>query len=285
MSIRGMMPNRQPLKERRTEMPAPIRRTWPHPEIEADMARLRERAPLVHCLTNFVAAGFTANVLLAVGASPAMVIAEQEVADFATRADAVLINLGTITAASAEAMERAAAAASRAATPWVLDPVAVGVLAFRSGVAASLLRHRPAVIRGNASEILALSGLEGGGKGVDSTAASSAAVDAARALAGRTGAVVAVSGATDYVTGGADLVEIAGGHPIMTRVVGTGCSLGALIAAFLAAGVPPLRAATAASAVFARAAECAVPQSRGPGSFAVAFLDELSCIGTTERIC
>ena len=260
-------------------MPASIQRNWPHPEIEADTARLRERAPLVHCLTNFVAAGFTANVLLAVGASPAMVIAQQEAADFAARADAVLINLGTITSASANAMEQAASAAACAGTPWVLDPVAVGVLAFRSGVAASLLRDRPAVIRGNASEILALAGAEGGGKGVDSTAASSAAVDAARALAGRIGAVVAVSGATDYVTNGTALIEIAGGHPIMTRVVGTGCALGALIAAYLGADVPPQRAATAASAVFSHAAERAAAQSRGPGSFAAAFLDELSCIG------
>jgi hydroxyethylthiazole kinase len=256
-----------------------IQRNWPHPDVQADTARLRARAPLVHCLTNFVAAGFTANVLLAVGASPAMVIAEQEAADFAARADAVLINLGTITAASAEAMEQAASAAAEAETPWVLDPVAVGVLAFRTEVAASLLRHRPAVIRGNASETLAVAGAEGGGKGVDSTASSSAAVSAARALAERTGAVVAVSGATDYVTDGAALVEIAGGDPIMTRVVGTGCALGALIAAFLGAGVPRLRAATAASAVFAHAAERAVEQSRGPGSFAVAFLDELSSVG------
>lgn len=265
--------------EGRTKVPASIQRNWPHPDIEADMARLRERAPLVHCLTNFVAAGFTANVLLAVGASPAMVIAQQEAADFAARADAVVINLGTITAASAGAMEQAASAAAGAGTPWVLDPVAVGVLAFRSGVAAALLRDRPAVIRGNASEILALAGADGGGKGVDSTAASSAAVDAARALAGRIGAVVAVSGATDYVTNGTALIEIAGGHPIMTRVVGTGCALGALIAAFLGADVPPQRAATAASAVFAHAAERAAAQSRGPGSFAAAFLDELSCIG------
>jgi hydroxyethylthiazole kinase len=260
-------------------VPASIQRNWPHPEIAADTARLRERAPLVHCLTNFVAAGFTANVLLAAGASPAMVIAQQEAADFAARADAMLINLGTITAASAEAMQQAASAAAGAGTPWVLDPVAVGVLAFRRGVAAALLRDRPAVIRGNASEILALAGAESGGKGVDSTAASSAAVEAARALAGRIGAVVAVSGATDYVTNGAALVEIPGGDPVMTRVVGTGCALGALIAAFLGAGVPPLRAATAASAVFAQAAERAAAQSRRPGSFSVAFLDELSRTG------
>ncbi len=243
------------------------------------MARLRSLAPLTHCLTNFVVMGFTANVLLAVGASPAMVIAEQEAAAFAAMADCVLINLGTITAVSAEVMQQAAASAAVADTPWVLDPVAVGVLAFRTGIAETLLRSRPTVIRGNASEILALSGAQGGGKGVDSTAASSAAVDAAGALARRTRAVVAVSGATDYVTDGTALVEIPGGHPIMTRVIGTGCSLGAVIAAFLGAGVPPLRAATAASAVFAHAGEQAVALSRGTGGFAAAFLDALSVIG------
>jgi hydroxyethylthiazole kinase len=253
--------------------------TWPHPDIQADLALLRSRAPLTHCLTNFVVAGFTANVLLALGASPAMVIAEEEAAELAALAGGVLINLGTITAASAQAMQLAAASAAAAGTPWVLDPVAVGVLAFRTGVATSLLRHRPAVIRGNASEILALSGAQGAGKGVDSTAPSSAAVDAARALAGRTGAVVAVSGATDYVTDGIAMVEVPGGDPIMTRVTGIGCSLGGVMAAFLGAGVPRLRAAIAASAVFAHAAERAVARSRGTGGFAAAFLDELSVIG------
>jgi len=247
-------------------------------DVKADVALLRAKAPLTHCLTNFVAAGFTANVLLALGASPAMVIAAEEVQAFAARADGVLINLGTITAVSAAAMELTAAAG----TPWVLDPVAAGVLAFRTGVATSLLRHRPAIIRGNASEILALAGLEGRGRGVESTAPSSAAVEAAKALALRSGSVVAVSGATDYVTDGAELLEITGGHPIMTRVVGTGCSLGAAMAAFLGAGVPPMQAAATASAVFAYAGERAAAQSRGTGSFAVAFVDELSLIGTQD---
>ncbi len=246
-------------------------------EVQADLALLRAKMPLTHCLTNFVAAGFTANVLLALGASPAMVVGVEEVQAFAALANGVLINVGTITATSAEAMELTAAAG----TPWVLDPVAVGALAFRTGVAMSLLRHRPAIVRGNASEILALAGLEGGGRGVDSTASSSTAVDAAKALARRSGAVVAVSGAIDYVTDGAALIEIAGGHPIMTRVVGTGCALGATMAAFLGAGMPPMRAAAAASAVFAHAGEHAAARSRGSGSFAVAFLDELSLLGAT----
>jgi hydroxyethylthiazole kinase len=107
-------------------------------------------------------------------------------------------------------------------------------------------------------------------------------VDAARTLAVRTGTVVAVSGATDYVTDGMAMTEIPGGNPIMTRVTGIGCSLGGVIAAFLGAGVPPLRAGTAASAIFAYAAERAVAQSRGTGGFAAAFLDELCVIGTAS---
>jgi hydroxyethylthiazole kinase len=256
-----------------------IERTWPHPDIVADLAALRRRAPLTHCLTNIVASGFTANVLLALGASPAMVIAEQEAGEFAAIAAALLINVGTVTDSAARAMERAAAAAAGAGTPWVLDPVAIGALAWRRRIATGLLAHAPAVIRGNASEILSMAGADGGGKGVESTASSAASLGAARALAGRTGAVVAVSGEVDYITDGAAVVAVAGGDPMMTRVTGTGCALGAAIAAFLGAGCSALRAATAASAVFARAGERAIAQARGPGSFAAAFLDELALIG------
>jgi hydroxyethylthiazole kinase len=257
-----------------------IQRTWPHAEIQDDLKALRQQAPLTHCLTNVVVTGFTANVLLATGASPAMVIAEEEAAGFAAIANALLINLGTVTQDSANAMERAAAAAAAAGTPWVLDPVAVGALAFRTRIATELLRHRPAIIRGNASEILALAGVSAGGRGVDATDSSASAISAAQSLAQRSGAVVAVSGETDYITDGAQLIAVSGGHPIMTRVTGTGCALGAVMAAFLGAGIPALRAATAASAVFAHVGERAQAQARGPGSFAVALIDELALIGS-----
>ena len=256
---------------------------WPHPDIVADLTALREQAPLTHCLTNIVASGFTANVLLAIGASPAMVIAEQEAGEFAAMAAGVLINVGTVTDSAARAMEAAAAAAAAAGTPWVLDPVAIGALAYRRNIATGLLAHAPTVIRGNASEILTLAGVDGGGKGVDSTARSIDSLAAARALAGWSGAVVAVSGAIDYITDGDEVIEIAGGDAMMTRVTGVGCALGAVMAAFLGAGCAPLRAATAASAVFARAGELAIAQARGPGSFAAAFLDELLLIGTVTE--
>ena len=254
-------------------------RTWPNPEVAVDLAELRRLAPLTHCMTNIVAAGFTANVLLAAGASPAMINALEEAPGFAAIAQGLLVNVGTITAPDAAAMLEAARAANAAGTRWVLDPVAAGALPYRTRIAAELLAHRPAIVRGNASEILALAGASEGGKGVDSTAASSEALPFARAFAIRTGAVVAVSGAVDFITDGTSVIEVPGGDALMTKVTGVGCALGALMAAFLGASETPLRAATAASAIFAAAGERAARNVRGPGSFAVTFLDELWSIG------
>jgi hydroxyethylthiazole kinase len=254
-------------------------RAWPHPEVVEDLAQLRRRAPLTHCITNIVVTNFTANVLLAAGASPAMVVTIEEVADFVSIAQALLINVGTITTTDAEIMLKAAATAQKTNTPWVLDPVAVGALKFRTAIVGELLKYRPTVIRGNASEILALSGVTGGGKGVESTDSSVAALPAALELAERSGAVVALSGEVDYITDGKNIISIPGGHEIMTRVTGTGCTLGALIASFLPVTESPLRAATAASVLFATAGERAFKEAKGTGSFAVAFLDQLSTIG------
>jgi hydroxyethylthiazole kinase len=254
-------------------------RAWPDPRIAADLEALRERAPLTHCLTNVVVTNFTANVLLAAGAAPAMVPAVEEAGAFAAVADALLVNVGTITAPDAEAMRVAVSSAGDAGTPWVLDPVAVGALPLRTGLASELVRQRPAVVRGNGSEILALAGASGGGRGVDSTVGSEAALDAAHGLAAETGAVVAVSGEVDHVTDGEQVVAIPGGDVLLTRVTGAGCALGALMAAFLAVSATPLDAAVSASAVMAAAAERAAAGARGPGTFAAGLLDELSLLG------
>ena len=247
-------------------------------EVLRVLTAVRERAPLVHCMTNVVVAGFSANVLLAVGASPAMVENEEESAEFAGIADALLVNLGTLSAERSRAMGLAAAAAQAHGKPWVLDPVAVGAMTFRTGLAADLLAHRPAVVRGNASEVLSLAGAAGAGRGVDSTVGAEAAVGTARELAARTGGVVAVSGAVDQVTDGDRLLEVRTGHPLMTRVTGVGAALGALVAACCAVEDDPLLAAAAATAVLAVAAEEAAVVSRGPGSFAVALLDALDAL-------
>jgi len=256
-----------------------ISREWPHPEVVEDFAQLRRYNPLVHCITNDVVTNFTANVLLAAGASPAMVVAIEEVEDFVRIAQALLVNVGTITAATAEAMLKAAAVARQTGTPWVLDPVAAGALAFRTKIVEKLMRFRPAVIRGNASEILAVSGAAGNARGVDSTVSSNEALDAAVKLADSVGTVVALSGKIDYITDGTDVIQVPGGHEIMTKVTGIGCTLGALIAAFLPVTDSPLRAATAASVIYAAVGEQAAKGVRGTGSFAVEFLDQLSALG------
>ncbi len=237
-------------------------------------------SPLVHCLTNIVVAGFTANVLLALGASPAMVENAEEAGPFAQVAGAVLVNLGTLSGEREAAMRAAAAAAEGASRPWVLDPVAVGALEHRTLLARELLGHGPTVIRGNASEIASLAGMAGAaGRGVDSKMGSGAAVGAARELARSSGAVVAVSGAVDYVTDGRQVLEVPGGDVLMTRVTGVGCALGAVMAALLAVVSDPLTAARDASAILKEAgSRAASPPPPGPGTFAVRLLDALGCL-------
>jgi hydroxyethylthiazole kinase len=242
------------------------------------LSALRDKPPLVQCLTNTVAAGWTANVLLAVGAAPAMVDNPREAREFAGIAGGVLINLGTPYDDTARAMHLAIAGASRAGTPWVLDPVAAGALTWRTNEAHQMLREgSPAIIRGNASEILALAGGVGG-RGVDSVDSPEAAIAVARDLANQRQSVIAVSGPTDHITNGSHVVRVSNGHPWLTQVTGVGCALGALMAAFAAVVPDALVAAVTATATLTVAADAAAKETRGPGSFAVTLLDELSLL-------
>jgi hydroxyethylthiazole kinase len=249
--------------------------TTPAFDLTAALSTLRARNPLVHNITNYVVMNTTANALLAVGASPAMVHAGEEVADFAPIAAALVINIGTLSPPWVDAMIAAATAANDAGVPWILDPVAAGATPFRRETSRRLVALKPAVIRGNASEIIAVAGDTSGGKGVDSTASSESAADTARRLARGTGAVVAVTGKVDYVTDGARTAAIANGDVMLTRVTGTGCTATAIIGAYLGAGLPPFDAAVAGLATIGVAAEAAVKEARGPGSFQVALIDSL----------
>jgi len=218
---------------------------------------------------------FTANVLLAVGASPAMVIDAEEAEQFAGMADALLINVGTLTAPRAQAMRRAIESAVAAGKPWTLDPVAVGALSFRTRFCHQILSLKPAAIRGNASEILALAGMSAGGRGVDTTDSAASALPAAQALARQTHAIVAVTGEVDYVTDGQRTQAVTGGDPLMTRVVGTGCALSAVVAASCALPGERMDNVIVACAMMKRAGALAAKRSHGPGSFASAFIDAL----------
>lgn len=239
------------------------------------LQQFRRCSPLVHCMTNDVVQTFTANVLLALGASPAMVIEREEAQQFSAIADALLINVGTLTHPRAEAMHAAVISANAAQTPWTLDPVAVGALTLRTAFCQQLLALNPAAIRGNASEILTLAGMSAGGRGVDTTEVASAALPGAQALARETGAVVAVTGEVDYITDGSRTLMVTGGDVLMTRVVGTGCALSAVVAACCALPGDRLVNVAAGCAFMANAGTVAVTRSHGPGSFEPAFLDAL----------
>ena len=236
---------------------------------------MRAARPLVQNITNYVAMTISANVLLAVGASPAMVHAVDEVEEFVAISNALVINIGTLSAPWIEGMRLASNKAVALGKPWVLDPVGCGATRIRTDLAVELSRAGPAIIRGNASEILSLAGAAGaGGKGVDSTASSDSALDAAKALARDTGAVVAITGATDYVTDGRIVVAITGGDELMPLSTALGCALSATVAAF-AAVRPPLEAAVAALVVYGAAGAEAASRLKGPGHLPAELCDAL----------
>jgi hydroxyethylthiazole kinase len=241
----------------------------------ASLAEIRRTAPLVHNITNYVVMNNTANALLALGASPAMVHAVDEVEEFVGLSRALVVNIGTLSSPWVAAMRAAADRAHRLGVPWALDPVGVGATTFRNTVAADLARRGPAVIRGNASEILALAGTGARTKGVDSTHGTSTALDAARELARRTGAAVAVTGATDYVTDGTRIATLNNGHPLMARVTGMGCTATAVVGAFLAVERDAFSAAVHGLTVLGVAGEIAAERSAGPGSLQLHILDML----------
>lgn len=244
-------------------------------EILERLERLRRATPLVQNITNFVAMNNTANALLALGASPAMVHGSDEVEEFQAAADALVVNIGTLSSDWVAGMRLAALAAGRLGKPWALDPVGVGATRYRTRVAADLLALGPSVLRGNASEILALAGDEAP-KGVDSRHGVEAAEGAARWIAVQHGIVVAVTGAVDLVTDGTRTARIHGGHPMMGRVTGLGCSATATVGAFLgAAPEDAFGAAVAALAVFGAAGKAAAERSSGPGSLQLNLLDDL----------
>ena len=244
--------------------------------ISSAIGMIRKTSPLIHNITNYVAMNNSANALLAIGASPVMAHAEDEVEDMVVIAGALVINIGTLSAPWIQAMQRAARYALERNVPVILDPVGAGATPYRTRTARELLREcPPAIIRGNASEIIALLDEGSKTKGVDSTAASGDALDVARQLSGICGAVVCVSGETDYICHGDDTTRIMNGHAMMTRVTGMGCIASALCGAFAAVNGNLVEAAGQAMAVMGIAGEIAAQDAPGPGSLQVRFIDAL----------
>lgn len=240
---------------------------------------VREQSPLVHNITNFVVMNNTANALLAVGASPIMAHGLSEVVEMTGICQSLVVNIGTLDTYFTKAMLLAAQTATELQKPWILDPVGAGATSYRNEILSQLLEHRPTIIRGNASEIMALAKANTTAtKGVDSTASSTEAVDAAISLFQKYGAVVCISGATDIVVTDKPRYYLNNGDPMMTKVTGLGCSATAIAGAFIAIVKNKTEAITAAMALMGVCGQLAARQSVGPGSLQMHLLDHLYTI-------
>jgi hydroxyethylthiazole kinase len=228
------------------------------------LARVRERSPRVHCITNAVAQAFTANVLLAFGATPSMTIAPEEVGAFVAGADALLVNLGTFDAERRSAIGVAVDAASRT-VPWVLDPVFIDRSPARAEYARSLVVRSPAAVRLNATEFAALAGVP-------------AAAETLASYARDRHTIVGLTGATDVVTDGARRAQIGNGHVLMRRVTAMGCAGSALVAACIAVEPDHWLATAAGLLALGVAGEIAAERARGPGSLSIEIIDVLHAL-------
>lgn len=241
-----------------------------------DLISIRETAPLIHNITNYVVMNNTANALLALGASPVMAHAFNEVEEMVNLAAALVINIGTLNDDWIVAMEKAMLRAKQLNKPIIFDPVGAGATSYRTETTKKLLSiATPTVIRGNASEIAAISNQHITTKGVDSTQDSQTVVTVAQTLANLYQCTVVISGAVDFIVSQEQILKIKNGHPLMSKVTGMGCTATALIGAFQAVNSDATIAATHAMAIMGIAGEIAAEKSAGPGSLQVNFLDAL----------
>ena len=251
---------------------------------------VRATNPMAGSVTNTVTIDFVANAQLAVGGSAAMVYLPDEGECLVAAGGAVYLNMGTQFPIYTETIPRTAAAAFNAGKPWVIDPVGIGIGQQRTDLLLEVKQYKPTIIRGNASEIIALASLwnlEGTtedlsrARGVDSTDEVAAARDAAVALARYTGGAVAVSGQTDLVSNGEVVAYSHGGSSLMSKVTGFGCSQGGVLAVY-ACVADPFTAALAGVAHYNIAGRRAEELASAPASFKVAFIDELYKVSPEE---
>jgi hydroxyethylthiazole kinase len=241
-----------------------------------NLIKVRTNKPLIHNITNFVVMNFTANVLLACGASPVMAHAENEVEEMVAYAGALVLNIGTLTNTWVAAMLTAGRRASELGTPIILDPVGSGATLLRTRAARNILfETRVSVVRGNASEILSLADQDSITKGVDTVHSVADAAVTAGQLARELGTTLAITGPVDLVTDGQRTLHIEGGHSLMPFVTGTGCAATAIIGAFHAVDPDPVSAAATGLAFFGIAGASAGKTATGPGTFMINLLDAL----------
>ena len=284
MEIREASDIRNPEKPRKTERAIAVAHS---------LELLRQKRPLVHNITNFVVMNNTANALLAVGAAPVMAHALEEVEEMVGIADALVLNIGTLSPRWVESMLAAGQAAKQKNIPIVLDPVGAGATKYRTQTCLKILQSCcPTIIRGNASEIVALRGASttstrtrGVDSSMDSAEGQRAAWELSMELAAEMRAVVVTSGASDYITDGKSSVTVANGTALMTQVTGLGCTASALCAAFAASAVSAadaMPACVSAMAVMGIGGEIAAEQACGPGTLQLHFLDALSRMNSAD---
>jgi hydroxyethylthiazole kinase len=225
--------------------------------------KVRRSAPRVHVLTSPVALGYSANMLLAVGAEPSLTQSPEEIPDFVSHADVLLINLGMLDRVRRDASLTAIEVAKDIGVPWVLDPVKVDCSPGRLAFARRLIDLEPTLVHANRAEFQAFAG-----EPADEETVRDSAVRALTTLA--------VTGEIDFVTDGRRSVGIANGHPSMDRVTALGCAATAVATAFRAVEPDALVAAAAALVTVGVAGEVAAAMAEGPGSFAIAILDVLA---------
>lgn len=251
--------------------------------LKRDLELVRSQSPLVHNITNYVVMNNTANALLSIGASPVMAHAHEEVEDMVNIASVLVLNIGTLDDYWIKSMLLAGKAAQKKGIPIVFDPVGAGATSYRTDTCKLLIREcKPAVIRGNASEIMALQDSNTKTKGVDSRDSSEIAIDAAESLARETGAVVVISGETDYITDGVKTEKVENGNRLMERVTGMGCTATAIVGAFAAINKDAFQAALHGMAVMGITGEIAAARSTGNGSLQLNFLDTLYNLSENE---
>lgn len=248
-----------------------------------NLAAIRKNKPLIHNITNYVVMNLTANVLLAMGASPVMAHAENEVEEMVSFAGSLVINIGTLSDSWISSMLTAGKKATACNIPIILDPVGSGATTLRTSTAKKILSEtRVSILRGNASEILSLRNSDSKTKGVDSMHSVEEAADTAKILAKELGTTLAITGPVDLVTDGNTVIRIKNGHPLLAAITGSGCSVTATVGAFSAIDNNPISAACTALAYFGIAGEKAAETANGPGSFVPALIDALYNLTPTE---
>ena len=249
------------------------------------LVKIRKKSPLVHNITNFVVMNSSANILLAIGASPVMAHCISEVSEMTSLADALVLNIGTLDEDWVASMIRAAKTANAKGIPVVLDPVGAGATRLRSEMTKKIMSEvKISVLRGNASEIFSLASDEVKTRGVDSSlSVNDTVIDAAKTIALEKNCIIAISGPNDMITDGQRTFRVSNGQPIMTRVTGIGCGLTAVVAAFCAVADGALLPATAAAhGFYGLCGDLAFRSSQKPGSFFVEFIDELHSVGAED---